>query len=452
MVTTRKDITEIPFRLHPRVFAALGLDLVTDDVVAVIELVKNSYDALATRVDVRFVGDDDAQPSAIEVQDNGTGMTMAELSDVWSVVATPNKLLHPITKRGHRRVSGEKGLGRLSTARLGKKLQIITRAHKSPCLQVDVDWNLLSSSDDIADCKFEVRKVDNCPFGGTGTLVHISQLSNEWGPDQFDDLSDHLSRLVTPFETVRDFAIWFAAPGAAAKSTQVEPPSFLGSPPYLLKGKVSNTGNLQADYSFAGGKRKERLTRSIQPPERTNRKTLCGPFKFEIRAWDVDNETLGQLSTALKVGKETIRRAIRNYKGLSVYRDRILVLPKSEAARDWLGLDLRRVSKLGTRLSTSQIVGYVAISSQHNPQLSDTSDRERLVDNPASTEFKQLLKRVVGVLEAERDHDKDETQHRERPLKDLFGNLSADHLVGDIQATRRIKCPVGRRSPPGRGL
>ena len=45
---------KIPFRLHPRVFAALGADLVTNDVVAIIELVKNSYDALATRVDVRF--------------------------------------------------------------------------------------------------------------------------------------------------------------------------------------------------------------------------------------------------------------------------------------------------------------------------------------------------------------------------------------------------------------
>src|SRR6266404_5670394 len=45
---------QIPFRMHPRVFAALGADLVTNDVVAVIELVKNSYDAFATRVDVRF--------------------------------------------------------------------------------------------------------------------------------------------------------------------------------------------------------------------------------------------------------------------------------------------------------------------------------------------------------------------------------------------------------------
>ena len=45
---------KVPFRIHPRVFAALGADLVTNDVVAVIELVKNSYDALATRVDVRL--------------------------------------------------------------------------------------------------------------------------------------------------------------------------------------------------------------------------------------------------------------------------------------------------------------------------------------------------------------------------------------------------------------
>ena len=56
---------------------------------------------------------------------------------------------------------------------------------------------------------------------------------------------------------------------------------------------------------------------------------------------------------------------------------RVLVLPKSENARDWLGLDLRRVSRVGPRLSTSQIVGYVLITSKHNPKIQDTSDRER---------------------------------------------------------------------------
>lgn len=441
--------SSINFRLHPRVFAALGLDLVTNDAVAVIELVKNSYDALATRVDVRLIGLEGEQPIALEVQDNGTGMTLQELSDVWAVVATPHKLLHPIASKSRkRRVSGEKGLGRLSTARLGNKLELTTKANNSPCLHVSLDWNLLSTEENIANCKFDVTILEKCPFQGSGTLIKVTELKSEWGDSQFDDLSDQLSRLVSPFQEVKDFNIWLTLPGRKAEPSQIESASFLSSPPYSLKGAVDSKGELRAVYKFDGVKTKRHnIKRSLQPSSKARKKTACGPFAFEIRAWDFDTDNLGRLSVEIDMGKEKIRKAIRNYKGLSVYRDRILVLPKSDAARDWLGLDLRRISKLGTRLSTSQIVGYVAVSSRRNPLLTDTSDRERLADNPASREFKYLLKRVVEVIEEHRDKDREEAVHREPPLKDLFENLSASHLASDIQQLVAANAPAAEIVP-----
>jgi|SRR5208282_2878752 len=80
---------KVAFRMHPRVFAALGADLVTNDVVAVIELVKNAYDALATRVDVRF-RESKEDGAFLEIEDNGIGMTDLIIDDVWCVVATPS--------------------------------------------------------------------------------------------------------------------------------------------------------------------------------------------------------------------------------------------------------------------------------------------------------------------------------------------------------------------------
>jgi len=68
---------EIPFGMHPRVFTALGADLVTNDTVAIIELVKNSYDALASNVWVRF-GTDEKEGAYIEIEDDGVGMTDKE--------------------------------------------------------------------------------------------------------------------------------------------------------------------------------------------------------------------------------------------------------------------------------------------------------------------------------------------------------------------------------------
>src|SRR5262245_18887070 len=124
----------LPFRVHPRAFRALGADLVTNDVVAIIELVKNAYDAYATRVDVRF-GEDTAGATFIEVQDDGSGMDRKTIEDAWSTVATPYRQKHPVTFRSGRktrRASGEKGLGRLSAARLGDELEMFTQARNQP--------------------------------------------------------------------------------------------------------------------------------------------------------------------------------------------------------------------------------------------------------------------------------------------------------------------------------
>ena len=115
------DAEQIQFRIHPRVFAALGEDLVTNDIVAVLELVKNSYDAFATRVDVIF-GESERLGRYLDITDNGTGMDRAVIENAWCVVATPYRKDKPIQPlaRNSGRAAGEKGLGRLSAARLGK--------------------------------------------------------------------------------------------------------------------------------------------------------------------------------------------------------------------------------------------------------------------------------------------------------------------------------------------
>ena len=116
-----------------------------------------------------------------------------------------------------------------------------------------------------------------------------------------------------------------------------------------------------------------------------------------------------------------------------MYRDNVLALPKSERARDWIGLDLRRVSRVGTRLSTSQVIGYVRITRAGNPDIIDTSDRERLVDNPAFAVFRAAILRVVEILENERDADREERK-RQESAKDLFANVTAEPLIAQLEA------------------
>ena len=355
--TPENAFDRIPFRMHPRVFAALGADLVTNDVVAVIELVKNSYDAFARNVWVRFCDDAEEGPF-LEVEDDGQGMTRKIIQDVWCVVATPNKSLNPRATSGTkvRRVVGEKGLGRLSAARLGSRLNILTQALGSSCLELNVNWSRISNSRDLSACFAECKTyAGDSPFGTSGTRVRIYGLKTKWDEGTISDLQDNLSRLLSPFSAVGDFNISLV--GAAddkAQAGNVTSPAFLSKPKYLLKGKVDRNGNIKGNYLFSpivdGKTRENPVTRRWEQIYDgildknafpfIQHKAHCGPFSFEIRAWDIGLDDTQEISDRFDFRRSSSARPSA-HKGISVYRDKILVLPKSDKARDWLGLDLR---------------------------------------------------------------------------------------------------------------
>ena len=438
---------QIPFRMHPRVFTALGEDLVTNDIVAVIELVKNSYDAFAQNVWLRFRDESD-QGLYLEIEDDGNGMSRDFIEDVWCLVASPFKELNPIVKRGTRvrRVAGEKGLGRLSAARLGQRLYMLTKTPQSPCWEVEVDWSDISTGDDLSKSYARCRRYSKTPSFQTGTLLRIYGLARQWDKNSISDLEENLGRLISPFSDVGDFNIFLSGfDDAQPDGVEIESPEFLSRPKYSIQGSVDNDGNVKARYQFApineGAIREKDQTLSwqkiydlIQNRNRfpfSSEKANCGPFSFEIRAWDIAPEDTQEIAERFDFQKNQIRKAIRAHKGVSVYRDGVLVLPKSENARDWLGLDLRRISKVGTRLSTSQIVGYVSITAEGNPKIEDTSDRERLTSCIEVAEFEEILKAAVFILENERDEDRIKPDI-EKPMANLFDEVSATDLVDKV--------------------
>ena len=447
----QENFESVPFRMHPRVFAALGANLVTDDVVAVIELIKNSFDAFAQNVWLRF-SDDPNDGIQLEITDDGIGMTREIIEDVWCLVATPYKDINPVVKKGDkvRRVVGEKGLGRLSAARLGKRLTMLTQAAQSPCWEVTVDWSDIASVDDLSQSFVRCREyTGKSPFEGSGTQLLISGLSEEWDEGRLDDLEENLARLISPFSAVDDFNIFLRGfDENDAEELRVESPEFLAQPKYSIKGKADACGNVEGIYLFSplapnGAGRTRKVSRSweliyeeIGDPKRfrySAKGARCGPFSFEIRAWDIGAADTREISESFGYQRSLIRKAISAHKGISIYRDGVLVLPKSENARDWLGLDLRRVSNIGRRLSTSQLVGYVSISADDNPMIGDTSDRERLASCVEVSEFEAIIRAVVGLLEIERGEDRVQTD-REKPMEDLFSQLSAEPLMDQVNS------------------
>jgi signal transduction histidine kinase len=446
---TRPD-DNIRFRIHPRVFAALGEDLVTNDVVAILELVKNSYDAFATRVDVVFESHSKLGPY-VDIKDNGVGMSRKTIQEAWCVVATPYRQSNPLATKGKktRRVAGEKGLGRLSAARLGKKLWMLTKSATEPCWSVEVDWSILSEKESLDNCFVTCRIFEGkLPFEDTGTCVRILDLNTDWRPDQIEDLEDNLTRLISPFSKVDDFEIHLTAPDAESEetlTTKLIAPEFLSHPPYAIRGNVTAKGQVKAHYQFNSvtDKRKRQCQVTMDwSGIRENSDVAgklqkdspgCGPFEFEIRAWDIGSEDTREIAEHFETKKGTIRPAIKAHKGISVYRDGVLVLPKLDENRDWLGLDARRISKVGTRLGTSQIVGYVSITAEGNEEIDDTSDREGLARNPAVLGFEEILRAIVTALEKQRDEDRLKPADQVA-LHALLDDVSGEELVEQVNA------------------
>lgn len=435
---------EIPMKFHPRAFSAFGSDLVTNDCVAIAELVKNCYDAFANNVTVNITKE------YIEIKDDGCGMSGKVIREAWAVIATPYKKKVPVVYKGNkmRRVSGNKGLGRFSAARLGRYLKIITKSDSDPLATAMIDWEGFVNSENMADCKIQLTYGGEEPdIKSTGTIIKISGLYEKWDLKKITELENSLSRLLSPFETEDDFNIVLTY-DSCASPVVIKPQEFINHPTYLIMGSVNENGDIRWTYKHAP---KAHIVSEKHGDISWKDASLgfgsshmianddiqdynAGPFSFEIRAWDLDSDSIADVADTFNIGRREIRGNIAQYKGLSVYRDGILVLPKSDASKDWLGIDIRRVSQIGKRLSTSQIIGMVNISSKCNPEIKDTTDREKLVDTSEYKQFCSIIETVIVTFENLRYNDKKPAEKAPRGLHDLITPLSATPLVLKVES------------------
>lgn len=443
----------VPIKIHPRALSAFGEDLITNDNIAVIELVKNSYDAFALKCEIVF-GFDGEEPY-IEIRDDGCGMTRETIETAWATIATSYKKTKPYITRSFevydengekkteervRVVSGNKGLGRFSAARLGHEMYIVTKHKDDACINAFFDWRSFEEASTISDCKIFLSYNEENVFAKnenqTGTSIIIKKLRNVWTENSINDLLSELSRLINPFETVKDFSITLQSDFFDDK-IDIKPNDFINQPIYKIFGSVSDTGEILWSYAHDTGEKHRENSGRIQWSkdnigDLASEPFCCGSFTFEIRAWDLDPASMTALNGRFKIEKRQIRNYISQYKGLSVYRDNVLVLPKSDSARDWLGLDAKRISKVGDRLSTSQIVGIINISNDNNPGIKDTTDREKLADTLEYRQFENVILSIISTLQNERTSDKT-TQIPKATLTDIIAPLSSKGLVESVE-------------------
>lgn len=416
-------------RLRPRarIMRTLGDELISSEVVAVIELVKNAYDADATRVLVRFSEALDAGSGGIDVIDDGHGMSTETVEQAWLEPATPYRRRDRRSESLQRQVLGEKGIGRFAVSRLADELELVTRRTGSDIeTSVLFDWSLFDDDDAyLEDIEFllEEGTPSEITSGGAidrlwpdgqapaghlehGTLLRMTRLRTPWNEDRFADLRNGLSRLVSPFlfeqqRTREDgFSIELDVPAFPHISGVVEPPETIRNPHYWMHARIEADASFTATIRLRGAP--DALTKTGVLSGFTDRAPASGAFEVELRVWDRDSTSIAELAGQGHTTSAQVRRDLNDAAGVSVYRDGFRVLPYGQAGNDWLSLDSRRVNNPTLRLSNNQVVGYVLISRETNPELRDQTNREGLIDNQALTDLRDELRKVISQLETER--------------------------------------------------
>jgi signal transduction histidine kinase len=405
-VTSRSGSAK--FRPRARIIQALGRDLISNEIIAIQELIKNSYDADATRVTITFEEPLLPGKGAVTIADNGDGMALDVIKSAWMEPATVSKLRKKQTKKG-RRVTGEKGIGRFAAARIARVLEMTTfpRGRREE-INVCFDWGAFENESRYLDqikCKWSVKSVASSR--SHGTILRMIGLCDEWDEDEkrdkdsFTNLRAELSRLVAPL-TKDEFTIKLKLPDRFEQwAGLITPPEVLGKPHYYLRGSMDGKGELTASYQGPDGSG-DLLENGNRPRISLRGKSgpKCGSFKFEFRVWDRQPEDLEPLAKEIGSTVRDIRRDLNAASGISVYRDNFRVLIPEN---DWLRLDLRRVQNPTLRVSSNQVVGKVFISADHNQGLRDQTNRQGIVDTPELDDFKACLIDILSRLEVKRD-------------------------------------------------
>src|SRR3954464_10827180 len=86
--------SSLRFDVHPSVVFKLGEELITDEIQAIVELVKNAYDADASyaTVTIRTSDVDAGDHGLVEIEDDGTGMSLREIREGWLTISYSSKL------------------------------------------------------------------------------------------------------------------------------------------------------------------------------------------------------------------------------------------------------------------------------------------------------------------------------------------------------------------------
>lgn len=407
------DTTQVRFSVDAGIINRLGKELVGKHETAVSELVKNSYDADATEVDLIFenawgVG------GILIINDNGHGMNKEQLVNGFMRLSSSDKIHNPISSKYKRQRAGKKGIGRFATQRLGDKLTIITQTESSQdALKVEINWEEFQTDKDLLTISNKIEFIAKQKEEGT-TLI-IEGLREGWSDTMIKRVYRFTSELLQPFPLSKKKekeSKSFYDPGFKSYYYRKDEKNLI---PIIdeekaifehalaeIEGYVLNDG--QGCWALKSDKLNFPQEIYAIGNNEYDKEDTTTPFNL-IKGLHFKAYYFIYEGSLFSPGTFTFIRDLSYDKGgIKLYRNGFRVLPYGEQGDDWLGLDKsnNRNIILGQHPNRN-FFGFVELEDKSG-DFEETSSREGLIENAYLKElvnfvFRSLTSAVMKVSE-----------------------------------------------------
>lgn len=418
---------KLPFKPRARLLLLLGDQLIRDSGIAVFELVKNAYDADASKAIVTMYDVSDSQDARIVVKDNGSGMDWGTVTNIWLEPGTDHRNLQRIagkrTEKHGRFPMGEKGVGRFAAHKLGSQVTLVTRKKNNLEVVVEIDWRDFEKGTYLDDIKVSIREREPkvFPRPRTGTQIEIRRLRDTWTRGMVRDLYRAIMSICSPFESPSDFETALVLhPQNGWLDGLLKPSEVLDFA--LFKASCSLQGTeLQYDYSFQPLPGMNRLQgrKVAKKHVSLSRIVLTESGKKKVERIDLNEKKIGPIEIDLYVfdrepavlefsvnDKKGLKEFLDANGGIRVYRDNVRVYDYGQPENDWLDLGGRRVNLPTKRVSNNLVIGAVSLSLERSQDLIEKTNREGFIENRAYQLFRDAVLFAVTQIEQERKIDK----------------------------------------------
>lgn len=442
-------MARIPFNVDAYTAKLIGRENVSKLDGAILELVKNTYDADASTCLIYY----EKSTDTLYIADNGTGMTESVIKKHWMTIGSSSKKVKFMSQKG-RIQTGAKGIGRFALDRIADKCSLLTIS-KEEHLLWNVDWDVFEYGHNITDVtaeleqselsftdflypivNHEVLKLVKQNFGATGSLFKLTNLRDDWNRETISNITSNLKTLIPP-EFREVFNIYFFEETTKLKDAALLQEVDDYSYDYRVKFFVLSQGQVRIEIhrnEFDFGNQFDKITTEAGFSREDKRHFLGEPIVYETTYSDVlrskipiDN-TIGDFEGVLYFAKISVPKAdrekyyykdinarldIRNsFGGIRIYRDGFRVRPYGDPSSplyDWLMLDSRKNKSPAAvshetgawRVNSNQIHGSIFIS-RTNITLADQANRQGIVETRAFYQFQDFLKNVIRLFERDR--------------------------------------------------